>query len=58
MADPESVDQRRPEMVTLLRRLLHNGLSRYEPSPERACEAAEQRRREPGGSQEEPSSAA
>jgi hypothetical protein len=45
MADPEGVDQRRPEMVTLLRWLLHNGLSRYEPSPERACEAAEQRRR-------------
>ena len=25
----------RPEMVTLLHRLQHNGLSRYEPSPER-----------------------
>jgi hypothetical protein len=48
MADPEGVDQRRPEMVMLLRSLLYYGLSRYEPSPQRAYEAAEQRRRDLG----------
>jgi hypothetical protein len=36
MVDPEGVDMRRGEMVMLLHRLLRNGLSRYEPSPERA----------------------
>lgn len=51
MADPEGVDQRRAEMATLVRRLLHNGLSRYEPSPERACEAAEQRKRDNGAAE-------
>ena len=35
MADPRGRDMRRAEMVMLLRRLLYNGLSRYEPSPER-----------------------
>ena len=46
MADPRGIDQRRAEMAMLLRRLLHLGLSRYEPHPTKAIEAAEARRRE------------
>ena len=45
MADRRGIDLRRAQMVMLLRRMLHLGLSRYEPSPERACRAAEERRR-------------
>jgi hypothetical protein len=45
MADPEGIDLKRAEIAMLLRKLLRLGLSRYEPSPERACRAAEERRR-------------
>jgi hypothetical protein len=49
MVDPSGVDQRRGEMVMVLKQLLHYGLSRYEPHPPRAIEAAEMRRQAPSG---------
>jgi hypothetical protein len=48
LVDPAGIDQRRGEMGILLRRLQRNGLSRFEPGPVRAWEAAEQRQRELG----------
>jgi hypothetical protein len=54
LAEPDAC---RDAMAALLRRLFRNGLSRWEPSPERACQQAEQQRREASGIQEKPSAA-
>jgi hypothetical protein len=45
--DPRGLDDRRPETATILTMLLRCGLSRYEPHPQYAIDAAEQQHYSP-----------